>query len=85
MTPDADSVQESATEAPNLVTKDETVRPSHADSERIAKLRLQMDNKRLRSRLEERERMCTQRTVGDFVILFILSILLSFGFGGKAE
>ncbi|SPJ72969.1 uncharacterized protein FTOL_02698 [Fusarium torulosum] len=79
MTPDADSVYESATETPRPVAKDEAIRPSHADSERIAKLRLQKDNKRLRRRLEERERISSQRTRGDLVILFLFCLLMSFG------
>ncbi|KIL88721.1 hypothetical protein FAVG1_07969 [Fusarium avenaceum] len=57
MTPRTGSVYESATETPSLLIKDETVRRSRAESERIAKLRLEMENKRIRSRLQEQERL----------------------------
>lgn len=74
MTPSTDSVRESATETSSLLIKDETVRRSRAESERIAKLRLEMENKRLKSRLQERARL----SKGDYVIISILFIFFVF-------
>jgi hypothetical protein len=79
MTPDGDSVYELATETPSPLAKYETMRPSHADSDRVVKLRLEKDNKRLRSRLQERERISSERTRGDLVILFLFCLLMCFG------
>lgn len=70
MTPSTDSVHESATETPSLLIKDETVRRGRAESERIARLKLEMENKRLKSRLQERALL----SKGDYVIIFILFI-----------
>jgi hypothetical protein len=74
MTPSTSSVHESATETPSLLAKDETVRPNRAHSERIARQRLVMDNKRMRSRLQEQERLAIKLTFVYYVIFFMLFI-----------
>jgi hypothetical protein len=74
MTPSTSSVHESATETPSLLAKDETVRPNRAHSERIARQRLVMDNKRMRSRLQEQERLAIKLTFVYYVISFMLFI-----------
>ncbi|KAH6950011.1 hypothetical protein DER45DRAFT_89055 [Fusarium avenaceum] len=76
MTPRTGSVHESAIETPSLLAKHETVRPSRAESERIARQRLEMDNKRIRRHLQEQERLSGVLALVDFVILFVLIIVL---------